>query len=413
MGVLKISDNAATTLATSLTTSPATVTLVLTNAANFPVVNHGGTGDDWSYATLFDSAGNIETVKITRRDTGSNSLTMIRGTTAGITGVTDASCLAWSSGTTGVACRLVAQTVMDLFQNTLDAETAATASAASASAAAGSASAAATSLSNIGPTMAAASEKTTPVDADTIPVTDSAAGNALKKLTWANLKATAKTYFDTLYAKIGAITSNGNTMATARLLGRTTASTGAIEEISVGTGLSLSGGSLTCTVSAPVTSVGGYTGAVSAANLLASIQTVDGAGSGLDADLLDGQSSAYYQVASTAITTSNIASQSVNYATSAGSATSATNADTLDGYHYNNLPYAPTSGGNYVAKDNGYNTVGSFAMAYQLVNVSQAGTTCAASLLYDPAGGSGQFTGTWRCLCSGPDSTPTLFQRIS
>lgn len=33
-------------------------------------------------------------------------------------------------------------------------------------------------------------------------------------------------------------------MATSRLLGRTTASTGAIEEISVGSGLSLSGGTL-------------------------------------------------------------------------------------------------------------------------------------------------------------------------
>ena len=34
-------------------------------------------------------------------------------------------------------------------------------------------------------------------------------------------------------------------MATSRILGRTTASTGAIEEITVGSGLSLSGGSLT------------------------------------------------------------------------------------------------------------------------------------------------------------------------
>jgi hypothetical protein len=38
------------------------------------------------------------------------------------------------------------------------------------------------------------------------------------------------------------------TMATARLLGRTTAGSGAAEEISVGAGLSLSAGSLTCTV---------------------------------------------------------------------------------------------------------------------------------------------------------------------
>jgi hypothetical protein len=40
----------------------------------------------------------------------------------------------------------------------------------------------------------------------------------------------------------------------------------------------------------------------------------DGAGSGLDADLLDGQHGSYYQPASTAITTSNIGSQSVSYA---------------------------------------------------------------------------------------------------
>lgn len=44
--------------------------------------------------------------------------------------------------------------------------------------------------------------------------------------------------------KAGAATSSGLTMATARLLGRTTASTGAIEEITVGSGLTLSGGSL-------------------------------------------------------------------------------------------------------------------------------------------------------------------------
>lgn len=42
----------------------------------------------------------------------------------------------------------------------------------------------------------------------------------------------------------GAATSSGLTMATSRLLGRTTASTGAIEEISVGSGLTLSGGTL-------------------------------------------------------------------------------------------------------------------------------------------------------------------------
>lgn len=48
------------------------------------------------------------------------------------------------------------------------------------------------------PTHAAAG-KATPVDADEIPLVDSAASWALKKLTWANLKATLKTYFDALY----------------------------------------------------------------------------------------------------------------------------------------------------------------------------------------------------------------------
>ena len=67
--------------------------------------------------------------------------------------------------------------------------------------------------------------------------------------------------------------------------------------------------------------------AYTAADVLAKVKTVDGSGSGLDADTLDGQQGSYYQPASTAITTSNIGSQSVNYASSAG------NADTLDGLH--------------------------------------------------------------------------------
>lgn len=56
-----------------------------------------------------------------------------------------------------------------------------------------------TDAGNVGTAIDGATAKTTPVDADTVALIDSAAGNVLKKLSWANIKATAKTYFDTLY----------------------------------------------------------------------------------------------------------------------------------------------------------------------------------------------------------------------
>lgn len=45
----------------------------------------------------------------------------------------------------------------------------------------------------------AATSKTTPIDADQVGLMDSAADNILKKLSWANIKATLKAYFDTIY----------------------------------------------------------------------------------------------------------------------------------------------------------------------------------------------------------------------
>ncbi len=44
-----------------------------------------------------------------------------------------------------------------------------------------------------------ATAKATPIDADMLGVMDSAASNVLKKLSWANVKATLKSYFDSLY----------------------------------------------------------------------------------------------------------------------------------------------------------------------------------------------------------------------
>ena len=54
----------------------------------------------------------------------------------------------------------------------------------------------------LGAVINGASPKTTPVDADSLGLVDSAASNVVKKLTWANIKATLKTYFDGLYATI-------------------------------------------------------------------------------------------------------------------------------------------------------------------------------------------------------------------
>jgi hypothetical protein len=50
-----------------------------------------------------------------------------------------------------------------------------------------------------GTAITALTTKTTPVDADAVVITDSAAAGVPKRTTWANIKATLKTYFDTLY----------------------------------------------------------------------------------------------------------------------------------------------------------------------------------------------------------------------
>jgi hypothetical protein len=70
----------------------------------------------------------------------------------------------------------------------------------------------------IAPATHAATSKTTPVDADELPLVDSALSNVLKKLTWANLKATLKTYFDTLYqAKNPVIQMSGSVTTTSNV----------------------------------------------------------------------------------------------------------------------------------------------------------------------------------------------------
>jgi hypothetical protein len=90
----------------------------------------------------------------------------------------------------------------------------------------------------------------------------------------------------------------------------------------------------------------------------------DGSGSGLDADLLDGQQGSYYQPASTAITTSNIGSQSVSYAATAGSATDTTK--------------LPLSGGTLT---------GTLQTRTSTVNTSYGGSTGTIEIMSNSGGG--------------------------
>lgn len=76
----------------------------------------------------------------------------------------------------------------------------------------------------LGPAIAVATTKATPVDADELGLADSAASNALKALSWANLKATLKTYLDTLYPPVArtisatGLATGGGTLAANRTI---------------------------------------------------------------------------------------------------------------------------------------------------------------------------------------------------
>lgn len=72
---------------------------------------------------------------------------------------------------------------------------------------------------SVGGLINGAAEKTTPVNADKIPLADSAASNILKWLSFTNLKAFLKTYFDTLYQVVLASGTNIKTVNGASLLG--------------------------------------------------------------------------------------------------------------------------------------------------------------------------------------------------
>jgi hypothetical protein len=94
-----------------------------------------------------------------------------------------------------------------------------------------------TDAGNVGSSINGASAVTTLNDTDKLPVT---VAGTLSNIAYSALK----TLLDAIYALKGATTSSGLTMGTGKLLGRGTASTGAIEEITLGTNLSFSGTTL-------------------------------------------------------------------------------------------------------------------------------------------------------------------------
>jgi hypothetical protein len=88
-----------------------------------------------------------------------------------------------------------------------------------------------TDAGNVGSAIHGATGKSTPVDADEIGLIDSAASNVLKKLTWANLKATLKTYFDTLYQPVATILTAIAALSSTGLIVRTGSGTVAARTI--------------------------------------------------------------------------------------------------------------------------------------------------------------------------------------
>ena len=70
---------------------------------------------------------------------------------------------------------------------------------------------------SVGTLVAAASAKATPVDADVLPVSDSAASNVVKKLTWASLKTALGSVFAAASHNHDASAVNAGTLAAARM----------------------------------------------------------------------------------------------------------------------------------------------------------------------------------------------------
>ena len=103
----KVTNNAFSTLAGSISNSATSLSVAIGHGDRFPVI----TGADYTYITLEDVFGNIEIVKVTARASTSNTMTIVRGQD-GTTGRN------WASGDI-VELRIVA-TLLDLALTHID-----------------------------------------------------------------------------------------------------------------------------------------------------------------------------------------------------------------------------------------------------------------------------------------------------
>ena len=117
------------------------------------------TAPEWTYITAFDGSGNIEHMKVTARAT--DALTIERGKDG-------TAAREWPVGTY-ITCRPIAAALADYA---------------------------------VAPQINGATAETSIADADEVGFVDASASNVLKKITWANVVATLKTYFDGLYRAV-------------------------------------------------------------------------------------------------------------------------------------------------------------------------------------------------------------------
>ena len=120
--------------------------------------------------------------------------------------------------------------------------------------------------------LAGLTNKATPDDADELYVRQES-DNTSRSTTWANIK----TALGGIFAKTGAIGSSGLTVGTGKLVGRGTAETGPLEEITLGTNLSLTGNTLNA--------AGGGSGATNLAYTASPAGGTVTSDTGTDADL--------------------------------------------------------------------------------------------------------------------------------